>query len=360
MEENLYLMVNGLPGSMATEVVKAARNSEDIGLIGVSLTGPDIRDRVSNVDGLEIELYRPENAEAAVGLTRALGVRFIAVDFTQPEAVNGNADFYNRHGIPFVIGTTGGDRKQLLESVASSGNSAVVAPNMAKQIVAFQEYLSGLSEDWPGLLEGCSLDIVESHQKAKADTSGTAKAMVENPDRSPGIFPNLGIDYTIDQIHDLKIRDPEMQRALGVPSHYMEGHGWHNYIITSDEPNHGIDQMATEMFDFLRLDPDEAFTGYTLSESIRPESKSFPNLELLRQRTGHKDLAKSVDRAMHRVSGDGNITFSALYTPDQELILLHNVNGRQIYAQGALDAARFLASNQDAGRAYTMKNVLGF
>ena len=33
------------------------------------------------------------------------------VDYTHPSAVNANAVFYARHHLPFVMGTTGGDRK---------------------------------------------------------------------------------------------------------------------------------------------------------------------------------------------------------------------------------------------------------
>ena len=35
-------------------------------------------------------------------------------------------------------GTTGGDREKLMEDVAAGGIYAVIAPNMAKQIVALQ------------------------------------------------------------------------------------------------------------------------------------------------------------------------------------------------------------------------------
>lgn len=53
-------------------------------------------------------------------------------------AVNDNALFYSRNMIPFVMGTTGGDRDKLYRDVHASGNYAVIAPQMGKQIVAFQ------------------------------------------------------------------------------------------------------------------------------------------------------------------------------------------------------------------------------
>ena len=34
-----------------------------------------------------------------------------------PYQVNGNAAFYVKHGVPFVMGTTGGDRAKLLDDI---------------------------------------------------------------------------------------------------------------------------------------------------------------------------------------------------------------------------------------------------
>jgi len=46
---------------------------------------------------------------------------------------------YMKHGLSFVMGTTGGDRDNINEqNMQASSCKAVVAPNMAKQIVALQ------------------------------------------------------------------------------------------------------------------------------------------------------------------------------------------------------------------------------
>ena len=45
-----------------------------------------------------------------------------------------NARFYCHNGVPFVMGTTGGDREQLLADTQASGTYAVIAPNMGKQV----------------------------------------------------------------------------------------------------------------------------------------------------------------------------------------------------------------------------------
>lgn len=57
---------------------------------------------------------------------------FICIDYTHPSAVNSNAEFYVKHGIPFVMGTTGGDRDKLLETVKDANLFSVIAPNMGK------------------------------------------------------------------------------------------------------------------------------------------------------------------------------------------------------------------------------------
>jgi 4-hydroxy-tetrahydrodipicolinate reductase len=150
---------------------------------------------------------------------------FITVDFTHPSAVNGNAAFYCTHELPFVMGTTGGERDRLENRVKTSATAAVIAPNMAKQIVGFQAMMAYASENFPDLFQGYSLEVTESHQKGKADTSGTAKAIIK-------YFNLLGTPYEEDQI--VKERDPDKQKkSWGIPEEYLTGHGWHTYTLTS-------------------------------------------------------------------------------------------------------------------------------
>ena len=176
---------------------------------------------------IAIHLLKPEEREQAInGLTQKEG-KFISVDFTHPSAVNTNAEFYCKHQLPFVMGTTGGDRKKLEETVMASSIAAVIAPNMAKQIVGFQAMMAYAADTFPDLFKGYSLEIRESHQKGKADTSGTAKAMV-------GYFNKLGVSFSEDQI--FKMRDPEDQKnQWGIPDRYLAGHAWHTYTLLSED-----------------------------------------------------------------------------------------------------------------------------
>jgi 4-hydroxy-tetrahydrodipicolinate reductase len=96
---------------------------------------------------------------------------------------------------------------------------------MAKQIVGFQAMMEYGAKTFPNLFKGYSLEIHESHQQGKVDTSGTAKAMVR-------YFNDLGIPFSNEDIH--QERDPEKQKtAWGIPETYLTGHAWHTYSLTS-------------------------------------------------------------------------------------------------------------------------------
>ena len=256
MAEKINVMVSGLPGNMATKAAEHVLKQEDMELLPIALAGKrcKIGDTVK-IGTLEVVLYRLAQHEKALTLARNMYEKFVIVDYTHPNAVNDNASFYCDNGIPFVMGTTGGDRALLVDTVNKSDVVAVIAPNMAKQIVAFQAMMEYAAETFPKVFKGYHLEIKESHQAGKADTSGTAKAMA-------GYFNKLGIPFTKDQI--AMERDPvEQQLRWKVPLNHISGHGWHTYTL---------------------------------------ESK------------------------------DGTVFFQ----------FTHNVNGRDIYGQGTLDAIRFL------------------
>jgi 4-hydroxy-tetrahydrodipicolinate reductase len=272
--EPIKVMVNGLPGNMATKAAEHVLEDPAMMLIPYALTGPEITASVAQVGSETIALIVPEKREEMIGDIKSQGGALVCVDYTHPSAVNDNASFYCKNGLPFVMGTTGGNREALLDTIKGSAIAAVVAPNMAKQIVAFQAMMQYAAETYPGVFEGYNLEIKESHQKGKADTSGTAKAMVN-------YFNALGIPFNKDQI--LMERDPQVQRdAWGVPEAYLSGHGWHTYILHS--------QDRTVFFQFT-----------------------------------------------------------------------HNVNGRDIYGRGTLDAVRFLAKKVEQGakgQVFSMIDVL--
>lgn len=272
--DKIKVMVNGLPGNMAAMVARHVIADEAFELVPHSLTGPEISDEACTVENVPVALIRPQQRDAAMAAVIGTSGPFISVDYTHPSAINANADFYCRRHLPFVMGTTGGDREALSRAVTQSAIAAVIAPNMAKQIVGLQAMMAHAAENFPGLFAGYRLEVRESHQKGKADTSGTAKAIV-------GYFNALGIPFAEDQIQ--MERDPERQATVwGIPAEYLAGHAWHTYALTS---------------------------------------------------------------------ADGTVHFE----------FTHNVNGREIYAAGTLDAVRYLHAKlgQGArGRVFSMIDVL--
>ncbi|MDA8134652.1 MAG: dihydrodipicolinate reductase [Desulfobacteraceae bacterium] len=225
--EKINIMINGLPGNVAQKMARFAIADDRFNLVPFSLTGQDIEDNTVTIGKTVIELVRPDTRDEKIPHVFALFPFFICIDYTHPSAVNANALYYVKNKIPFVMGTTGGDRKQLEELVKNGSTPAVIAPNMAKQIVGFQAMMEYAANTFPGLFKGYSLQVVESHQKGKADTSGTARAMV-------GYFNKLGIDFDADDIQ--MIRDPEVQeKEWGIPKEHLGGHGWHTYTLRAED-----------------------------------------------------------------------------------------------------------------------------
>ena len=221
------IMINGLPGNVAGNIARLLHADARFELLPFSMTGPGIALAEYPINGLSVLLILPETRDAAIEDIKASHGPFISVDFTLPLAVNANAEFYCRHQLPFVMGTTGGDREKLARTVRESSVCAVIAPNMAKQIVGFQAMMEYAGEHFPGLFDGYSLEIKESHQAGKADTSGTAKAMV-------ACFNRLGIPFSEADI--IKIRDPDVQKTqMGVPDAHIAGHAWHTYTLDSPD-----------------------------------------------------------------------------------------------------------------------------
>jgi 4-hydroxy-tetrahydrodipicolinate reductase len=268
------VMINGLPGNVAGVIAHHLVAHDRFRVLPFSLTGSEINIQQCYIGDTAIELIRPEDREKRISAIKAAEGPFISIDYTHPSAVNANAEFYCRHDLPFVMGTTGGDRDRLLSTIVQSGTTAVIAPNMAKQIVGFQAMMAYAAECFPDLFKGYRLTIRESHQAGKADTSGTAKAMVT-------YFNRMGIEFDVARIE--KERDPERQLKLwGVPAAYLTGHAWHTYTLESAD--------GTARFEFT-----------------------------------------------------------------------HNVNGRDIYSEGTMDAVLFLSekiSQGVRGKAFSMIDVI--
>ncbi|WDP88798.1 MAG: dihydrodipicolinate reductase [Desulfobacter sp.] len=221
------IMINGLPGNVARIIAAGALSDQRFDLVPFSLTGADVQPASVTVGQVEINLVKPDTRNDKIKEILAAYPGLVAVDYTHPTAVNANAEFYTANGIPFVMGTTGGDREKLEATVNQAGTPAVISPNMAKQIVGFQAMMEYAAKTFPGLFSGYTLEVKESHQQGKADTSGTAKAIVS-------CFNGLGVDFKVSDIQ--QIRDPEVQeKEWGIPKEHLGGHGWHTYTLRAGD-----------------------------------------------------------------------------------------------------------------------------
>jgi len=239
------LMVNGLPGAMGVEIAAACLR-RGVALAPFALTGDRCEmDEMVVDDGRggsphTVRLFRASDREALAAAAKAAYPTpgsLVCIDFTHPSAVNPNGEWYAKHGLPFVMGTTGGDREELARCVAGGDVYCVIAPNMAKQIVALQAALEHMASEFPGSFDGYALRVVESHQSTKADTSGTAKAISAHLARL-----NSDEAFTPESIE--RVRAPEQQIAGGgaahtgvspVPEHALQGHAYHTYSLTSGD-----------------------------------------------------------------------------------------------------------------------------
>jgi 4-hydroxy-tetrahydrodipicolinate reductase len=224
--DDIYVMVNGMPGPMATAAAEACLR-KGLKLSPIAMTGPDmvpcsidVFDTVTQTKA-NVRLIPSSNVEeiesSLAGVKEAAGPKgLLAIDYR----------FYVKNDIPFVMGTTGGDRELLLADC--EGHSCVIAPNMGKQIVAMQAALEDLATKYPAAFEGYKLHVRESHQVTKADTSGTAKAVIDSIKKL-----SADTDYTVDDV--VLIRDEEAALQFGVTENAMKGHAFHTYTLTSPD-----------------------------------------------------------------------------------------------------------------------------
>lgn len=230
-EDTVHILVNSCTGKMghATAESVVARN-KNVRLVPYTFSGKSTGVAVGNigVSGVPVERVSPEERQNALDMIKSKYPNLVIIDYTLPMAVNDNAEFYCRNSVPFVMGTTGGDREALLRDTKASGNYAVIAPNMGKQIVAFQSMMEMMAEQFPGCFDGYTLEVRESHQRTKVDTSGTAKAVVKS-------FQHMGLsDFREEDI--IKVRKLEDQLAFGVPAEVIDsGHAYHTYRLTSGD-----------------------------------------------------------------------------------------------------------------------------
>jgi 4-hydroxy-tetrahydrodipicolinate reductase len=155
-----------------------------------------------------------------------------AIDFTQPDAVEGDVAACVRAKVPCVIGTTGFDRAEV-DRLAQEHNVPVFhAPNFAIGAVLMMRFAAEAARHMP------KAEIIELHQDTKLDApSGTAKATADamggevpiHSVRLPGLVAHQevilgGQGQTLTIRHDTTSRDAfvpgvllALERVRGLP-----------------------------------------------------------------------------------------------------------------------------------------------
>ena len=155
-----------------------------------------------------------------------------AVDFTQPDAVEGDVAACAAAGVPCLIGTTGFDRTAVDALARTRGIPVFHAPNFSIGAVLMMRFASEASRYLP------RAEIVELHHDTKLDApSGTAKATADGMEgdvpihsvRLPGLVAHQevilgGRGETLTIRHDTTSRDAfvpgvllALERVRGLP-----------------------------------------------------------------------------------------------------------------------------------------------
>jgi len=211
------IVIAGLPGAVGRALVSAVRAAADLELAPVGFTSPRHAGAVHEQEGVRIMLL-----DASSVATAPLPPGAVVVDFSVPDAVVPNVDRYCRARTPFVLGTSGDRVAEAAQRVQGSDVSAVIAANMAIPVILLQAAVAHLAERFPGAMAGGALSIVESHQVAKRDVSGTARAMLDD-------LGALGLPAAPEVIES--IRDEARARDWGVPEAHLGGHAYHDFVL---------------------------------------------------------------------------------------------------------------------------------
>jgi len=209
--------IAGLPGAVGRALVSAVLASPDVELVPVGFTSSSHAGRVHEQEGARVELV-----DASGFASERLPAHSVVIDFSVPDAVVPNVERYCRERVPFVLGTSGDRVADAAAHVLQSETSAVIAANMAIPVILLQAAVAHLAARFPGAMAGGGLAVVESHQAAKRDISGTARAML-------GDLALLGLPATVDAIE--AIRDEARARERGVPEAHLGGHAYHDLLL---------------------------------------------------------------------------------------------------------------------------------
>ncbi len=218
------------------------------------------------------------------------------------KALEEEIDFLLEFKIPLIIMSTQYDVEKVTKKLQDSGISAVISENMCFGIVDFWKRLTGLPKLKDDIL--ISIDVVESHPEFKADISGSAIKVLEIL-KDKGFQVDFskqdreaykdGVDGYYGCIHCL--RDKTTQESYGVPEEYLMSHAYHSYFFNVQDSDEKSIAYLNQLYHIFI-----AFVRYNIPGVFEFE------VEL----------------------------------NDNSLDLTHNINGREIYADGVARSIEYL------------------
>jgi len=170
---SLRVMVVGAAGRMGREVVRAVLPQKDMTLVAavdLARVGEDAV-ALAGADGPAL----PVTDDLANTLAQTHPD--VAVDFTLPASIMGNARLALRAHVPYVIGATGLQAPDLSELAALSARHdtpVLVVPNFAIGAVLMMQFAAQAARHFD------AAEIIELHHDQKLDSpSGTARATAQ-------------------------------------------------------------------------------------------------------------------------------------------------------------------------------------
>jgi len=176
----IKLIVIGAAGRMGQRILSLATESGNFDIIAAI-------DRPGHPDIGKIYGFESPSGQIEVVLTDTYPAAAVevAIDFSQPEAVEETINFCVNNGVALVLGTTGLSEKQRDKMKAAAGKIPVIyGTNMS---VGMNVLFALVGKAASMLGDEYDIEIVEQHHRFKKDApSGSALTLAENICRATG------------------------------------------------------------------------------------------------------------------------------------------------------------------------------
>jgi len=246
-------------------------------------------------------------------------VSYIVVTLTG-EILEKEIDFLLSLDIPLIILSTKFDEKLVVQKANAANAKVLMSQNMALGIIDFWNRIQKIPSV-PDEVSEIYFYAIESHQNAKADISGSAiKALELFRDKGVCAFFDeeerksfqKGIDGEYGCIQCIRTEEVQLNE-LKVPKEYLSGHGYHTFSLFPEKWDDNSVKYLNSLYN------------------------EFKTLE--------------------SYSINGVFEFKVFLEQDNGLIIVHNINGRDIYTDGVVKSINFLEKQANNG-IYTAIDVI--